>query len=169
MQIGVTGIGWYRREDYGRLKAMFVNGHTLPATYDSWFKSAQGTYVKLAREGRIVVKVEIDPDRFPEWRRARGMEMEAKARAAYGSESAADQKRKLASMPGGSRSTSRWGMQTADKETLKTRIRLVLFVAFLVTLHASAAIWGHQLILKNRLAEVSPMPGTIIGGLEMVL
>jgi hypothetical protein len=96
------------------------------------------------------------------------MKMEAKARAAYGSESAADQKRKLASMPGGSRSTSRWGMQTADKETLKTRIRLVLFVAFLVTLHASAAIWGHQLILKNRLAEVSPMRGTIIGGLEMV-
>jgi len=71
-------------------------------------------------------------------------------------------------MPARSRSTGSWGMQTADKETLKTRIRLVLLVAALVTLHASAAIWGHQLILRNRLAEVSPTVAVIIGGLEVV-
>jgi hypothetical protein len=166
MQVSVTGIGWYRREDYDRLKAMFVDGHKLPATYDSWFKSAQGIHDKLTSEGHVVVKVEIDPDRFPEWCRARGLEMDAKARAAYGNESAADKK---ASMPGEPRSTSPWGTQKAAKEIRKTRIRFVAFFAALVTLHASTAIWGHVLIGKNRLTTVSPTVGITIGSIEMVL
>jgi hypothetical protein len=168
MQVSVTGIGWYRREDYDRLKAMFVDGHKLPATYDGWFKSAQGTYDKLTREGHIVVKVEIDPGRFPEWCRARGMVMDAKARAAYGNESSADKKRQLASITEAPESASPFGTQKAAKDIRKIRIRFVAFFAALVTLHASTAIWGHILIGKNRLTKVSPTVGITVGSVEMV-
>jgi hypothetical protein len=94
MQVSVTGIGWYRREDYDRLKAMFKDGSKLPDTFDSWLQSAQNLYDKLTGQGHVVVKADIDPDTFPEWCRTRGMEMDAKARMAYGNECAADKYRK---------------------------------------------------------------------------
>jgi hypothetical protein len=95
MPVNVTGIAWYRREDYERLKEMFPDGDTLAYTYDDWLKTAQDLYDRLTKAGDIPVKAEIDPETFPEWCRARGMEMDGKARVAYGVACAAVKVRKL--------------------------------------------------------------------------
>lgn len=86
MQVKATGIAWYRREDYDRLKAMFKDGWKLADTFDSWLSSAQNTYDKLTCEGQIVEKAYIDPDTFPEWCRAHRKEMDAHGRTAYANE-----------------------------------------------------------------------------------
>ena len=94
MQVSVTGLVWYRNaEDYDRLKAIFTDGEKLADTFESWLKSAQIGFDKLTSEGHVVIKANIDPNTFPEWCRARGMELNAKARMAYGNECAANRYR----------------------------------------------------------------------------
>jgi hypothetical protein len=89
MQISVTGLVWYRNaEDYDRLKAMFTDGDKLADTFENWLKSAQAGFDKLTGSGHVVIKAIIDPDTFPKWCRARGLEMSAKARTAFGNECA---------------------------------------------------------------------------------
>jgi hypothetical protein len=91
MQISVTGMVWYSNaEDYDRLKAMFTDSDKLADTFDSWIKSAQTGFDKLTGAGHVVIKANIDPDTFPEWCRARGLEMNAHARTAFGNECAAE-------------------------------------------------------------------------------
>jgi hypothetical protein len=64
MQVTVTGIAWFRREDYDRLKEMFKEGDKLAATFDRWLARAQGIYDRLTAEGNVVVKAEISRRRF---------------------------------------------------------------------------------------------------------
>ncbi len=85
MRVNVIGIGWYRQEHYDQLKEMFKDGDKLPDTYAQWLALAQNVCDKLTADGFEVVRAEISPDTFPEWCRTRGMEMDAKARAEYGS------------------------------------------------------------------------------------
>ncbi len=94
MAVRVTGIFWYRsREDYDRLKAMSKDGWKLPDTFDDWLQSAQNVLEELTSEGLVVEKAYVDPDTFPEWCRARGLEMDTKARLEYGTEFAAKKAR----------------------------------------------------------------------------
>ena len=86
MQKSVTGIAWYRAEDYDRLKAMFVDGWKLPDTYEDWSKIAQDAYDTLTEGGTPVLKAFIDPDTFPEWCRIRGFKMDTQARLAFGTD-----------------------------------------------------------------------------------
>jgi hypothetical protein len=89
MQVSVTGMVWYRAEDYDRLKAMFTDGGVLADTFDEWHESAQAALDTLTGEGITVLKAFIAPDAFAEWCRNRGMEMNAIARSAYASDYAA--------------------------------------------------------------------------------
>jgi hypothetical protein len=89
MHVSMTGIAWYRAEDYARLRALFKDGEKLPDTYEAWLTAAQQLYDKLTAQGHAVVKAEIDPVTFAAWCRTRGMEPDAKARMAYGNECAA--------------------------------------------------------------------------------
>lgn len=82
-QVRATGIAWYRREDYARLKKMFKDGRKLPDTFDKWLKDAQGIYDKLQSEGAIVEKAYIDPETFPEWCKKNGHQLDAAARMEY--------------------------------------------------------------------------------------
>jgi hypothetical protein len=93
MQVKVTGIPWYRREDYERLRNMFTDGSKLPATYDDWLAAAQGIHDKLTDEGQVVEKAYIDPGSFPEWCRANGKALDVGGRMAYGNECAANRYR----------------------------------------------------------------------------
>ncbi len=89
MQVKVTGIAWYRPEDYTRLRAMFTDGDKLPETYDKWLTAAQGLCDRLTGEGHVIEKAIIDPDTFPDWCRANGKGLDAQGRMAYGNECAA--------------------------------------------------------------------------------
>lgn len=91
MQVSVIGMAWYRNaQDYDQLKAMFTDREVLADTFEQWHKSAQIGWDKLIAAGHVVIKADIDPVTFPEWCRAHGMEMNAKARIAYGNECAAN-------------------------------------------------------------------------------
>lgn len=86
--VQVVGIGWYRREHYAALKKIFVDGHKLPGTYDEWLKQAERLAAHLTGEGKTVVKAYIDPEHFPAWCKAKGLDIDAKARMEWGNETA---------------------------------------------------------------------------------
>jgi len=88
MQVQAMGFVWYRKEDFQRCKAMFVDGSKIADTYDEWLAAAQSGYDKLARQGVRLVKAYIDPDTFPEWCRAHNETLDAKGRTAYANECA---------------------------------------------------------------------------------
>jgi hypothetical protein len=77
---------WYHREEYLALKAMFTDGKTLPDTFDDWRKIVRHSIDTLRNDPVQIVKAYINPKTFPEWCRARGMRMNAKARTEYAAE-----------------------------------------------------------------------------------
>lgn len=82
-EAGVLGVTWYTRENYAVMRSLFADGNTMPETYDVWFKQAQKTIHFLQKQGFILVKVMLEPERFPHWCRQRGFAMDAPARAEY--------------------------------------------------------------------------------------
>jgi len=80
------GIAWYKEEDYLRLKDLFVDGHTLPDTFNEWLDKAQNLFNQHRTKGHIVEKVYIDPNTFPDWCRGRGLDIDTNARSEFASE-----------------------------------------------------------------------------------
>lgn len=86
MPAGLVGMPWFKRDDYARILQIMQDAHRLPATFDEWRKKAGGGESVLRREGHVVVRAVIDPDDFPVWCRARGLDIDAKARTAFASQ-----------------------------------------------------------------------------------
>ncbi len=86
MRVSVVGIAWYKREDYEKLLGIFVDNEKLASTYDEWLKDAERVVDQLRRDGHAFQKVYIDPDTFPAWCAARGMNIDAEARTLFASE-----------------------------------------------------------------------------------
>ena len=84
--VRAVGIGWYYRQDYRRILEIMEDADKLPATYDQWLKSAETGERELKRAGHIVVRAVIEPEEFLAWCRARGLNVDAKARMQWGSE-----------------------------------------------------------------------------------
>ena len=85
MQVQALGFAWYKEADYQRLKAMFIDGHKLPATFLQWQDQAEQGFKRYLRQGYICVKAHIDPDTFPDWCRAHGLKLDAHARTQFAS------------------------------------------------------------------------------------
>lgn len=81
--IRFVGMVWYKREDYPAILRIMADAANLPATYDNWLKKTEQGRQRLIDEGRIPVKAYIDPATFPGWCRARGLNVDAKARLDY--------------------------------------------------------------------------------------
>ncbi|HJR21475.1 MAG TPA: hypothetical protein VJ822_07635 [Dongiaceae bacterium] len=84
--VRVVGMVWYRREDYKAIKAIMVDSEELPDTYDKWRYQVEKTVKQLKRHGLMVERVYIDPQEFPDWCRAKGMQLNGAARSAFASE-----------------------------------------------------------------------------------
>lgn len=85
-EIRAFGVAWYRQEDYAKIKKIMVDHRKLPDTYKKWLKSAEQTVNQIGGHGHIVEKVYIDPDTFPAWCRARGLDIDADARMRFANE-----------------------------------------------------------------------------------
>lgn len=83
MQVQVIGFAWYKEADYQRLKAMFIDGNKLPATFLQWQDQAEQVFKRYFRQGKVCIKAYIDPDTFPAWCAARGLNIDAKARMEF--------------------------------------------------------------------------------------
>lgn len=87
----VVGIAWYKRDSYPRCLATFVDGASLHETFDEWLTAAEKVEKQLLQQGQKVVRVDIDPDTFPDWCAKNGFtQIDAKARTHYGNMRAAE-------------------------------------------------------------------------------
>ena len=87
--IQAIGIPWYREADYQQLRALFADGHLLPATFENWQQKAEHLRKSQIQQGRIVVQAQIDPGTFPAWCAARGHNVDASGRVAFANTEAA--------------------------------------------------------------------------------
>lgn len=84
--VRVVGIAWYRREDYARIRALMADGATLPESWDKWFYRAEKVAREVQKHGLQSARVHIEPDSFPDWCAARGLELNADARSQFAHE-----------------------------------------------------------------------------------
>lgn len=90
----VVGLVWYWRGDYPRILQIMADADELPRTWEKWAHSAEKILSRIAQDGTVVEKVYLDPDAFPQWCEARGVDLDAKARNTFAGEFVADKYRR---------------------------------------------------------------------------
>jgi hypothetical protein len=93
MRIAMVGVPWYKKEDYETLKALFVDAHKLPASYEKWLDLAEDLIDNFRRKGQAFRKVYIDPNTFPAWCTGHGLNIDAEARVQFANETVAAMQR----------------------------------------------------------------------------
>lgn len=88
-QVRVTGIAWFRKEDYAAARAIMADAERLPETCEKWRYRADRTSAELAAQGVQVIRAIIDPAEFPLWCSANGLNVDAEGRMAFASAKAA--------------------------------------------------------------------------------
>jgi hypothetical protein len=83
--VQAIGMAWYLERDYDALRALFTDGHKLPATFLQWQDQAEQVRKRYVREGYIIVKAHIDPTTFPAWCAANGRDVDASGRTKFAS------------------------------------------------------------------------------------
>jgi len=95
MPIRIGGIAWYREDDYPRILEIMEDAKVLPATFKQWEQIAKQTESEGEMRGLTVVRAIIDPETFPDWCAARGLNVDAKARIRFANEFVLDQARSV--------------------------------------------------------------------------
>ena len=78
----VTGVAWYRREDWSRLREIASDRTNLDDSYEAWLAGAQKTLLDLAIAGVAARRVSVDIEALVRWCRAEGRPVDSAARAA---------------------------------------------------------------------------------------
>jgi hypothetical protein len=82
----VTGVAWYRPEQWERLREVSEDVDNLEETYDAWLKTAE----RIIRDGIPadvqVEKIDIDVEEVLAWCNVQGLPMNAASRARFVSE-----------------------------------------------------------------------------------
>src|SRR5437867_1509082 len=83
MKAQITGLAWYRKEDYERVISISKDGHIFARRYEDWLAAAEQAQRRIEAQGMRVVRAEIDPNTFPAWCAANGVDVDAKGRTAF--------------------------------------------------------------------------------------
>jgi len=86
--VRATGIPWYRREDYRRIREIMTDRDKLHTAHRDWEKAAESLEAHLKGQGHVVVRAVIDPEQFVIWCAARGLNIDAQARSRFANEMA---------------------------------------------------------------------------------
>lgn len=82
----VTGVAWYRPEQWQRFREVAEDVENLEESYEAWLQTAE----RMIRDGIpadvSVEKVGVDIEALMAWCNARGLTVNAKARTQYVSE-----------------------------------------------------------------------------------
>jgi catechol-2,3-dioxygenase len=82
----VTGIAWYRPEQWERLREVSEDVENLEETYEEWLQKAE----RLLHEGipadLTIEKVDLDVEEVLAWCNFHGLPMNAQSRSKYVSE-----------------------------------------------------------------------------------
>ena len=79
----VTGVAWYRREQWSRLREVASDRDKLDASYEEWLAGAQKTRVEMAVAGVRARRVDVDVDALVRWCQGDGRRVDSAARAAF--------------------------------------------------------------------------------------
>ena len=79
----LTGIGWYRKDQWEDLRRISVDADKLESTWDEWAENAERTMVELIRKGHQMQKVPIDVIELELWCRSKNRPCDGAARAEY--------------------------------------------------------------------------------------
>jgi hypothetical protein len=86
LTISIIGMSWYYKDDFEKIKKIFVDGENIGASYHDWLRRAEIGYNHLISKGHLVEKVFISSKYFPKWCKENNLELDSKARARFGSE-----------------------------------------------------------------------------------
>jgi hypothetical protein len=80
----VVGIAWFKDEAvYRRALEVFTDPENMPATYEKW-KAIVARECELVKDaGNIALRVDIDPDIFPDWCVSHGFSTNSQGRTAF--------------------------------------------------------------------------------------
>lgn len=92
-ELRITGIPWYRQEDFETLKSQFVDGKNLHKTWEDWRNACVTHVAKLERDGLIIERVIIDPIEFMAWCNDNAIAQNSSARGRFAAERALAQYR----------------------------------------------------------------------------
>ncbi len=82
----ITGIAWYRRDQWARLRKLAADADRLEEEFEDWLVGAQKTIVQLTATGLRVRRVDVDLDDLVRWCRHEGRPLDSAARAAFTAE-----------------------------------------------------------------------------------
>jgi hypothetical protein len=79
----VTGVGWYRPEQWERLREVSVDRDDLADTWEEWERSAQDALRQMGKTGMVLEKVDVDVEDLVAWCQAQGREVSGETRVEY--------------------------------------------------------------------------------------
>ena len=82
----VVGIGWYRPQDWARLREISVDRDNLEATHAEWVVQANRVVRQLEETGQACDRIVVDPEELLAWCRAHGCPVDGAARSRFVSE-----------------------------------------------------------------------------------
>ncbi len=85
-QVQYVGFPWYKKRNYKKLMKIFTDSHLLHDSYEEWLDAAEEKFHSLVSQGLVVEKVDVDPTTFPAWCKARGLNIDSKARVEFANE-----------------------------------------------------------------------------------
>ena len=88
----MTGVAWYRRNQWARLREVAVDADVLEETYDQWHALAEKTMSDIRAHGIDARPVDIDVEELLLWSRAEARQLNQSARAAFASIKMAEQR-----------------------------------------------------------------------------
>ncbi len=81
--VEVYGLPWYRIKDYATIRRIMVDGHKFPCSFATWRLCNKHGEKILKQEGKMVVRVVIDPEVFRRWCDAYSLDRNFIARFLY--------------------------------------------------------------------------------------
>jgi hypothetical protein len=79
----ITGVAWYRPEQWQRLREVSEDVDNLEETYDAWLQTAERTTRDIPTD---VEKIDVDVEEVLAWCKVMGLPMNAASRARFVSE-----------------------------------------------------------------------------------
>ena len=79
----VTGVAWYRPEQWQRLREISEDVDNLEETYDAWLQTAERMLRNGIPAGVVVEKIDIDVEEVLAWCNVRGLPMNASSRTQF--------------------------------------------------------------------------------------
>jgi hypothetical protein len=79
----ITGMAWYKREQWPTLLQVSSDSKSLESTYDKWIEFAEEEFKRFTEKGVQTEKVSVDVFKLIEWCKDHNRPVNGSSRAAY--------------------------------------------------------------------------------------